>query len=122
MRGGGQMSNLVEVGKTGELADGTMKKVLVQGREILLARVGDSYYATDNRCPHMGGRLSEGKLEGTVVTCPLHGSQFDLSDGRVVRWLRGAGLISRIGKVLKSPRPLTVYNVKVEDDSVLIEI
>lgn len=116
------MSNLVEVGKTGELASGTMKKVLVQGREILFAMVSDSYYATDNCCPHMGGRLSEGKLEGTVVTCPLHGSQFDLSDGQVVRWLRGAGLISRIGKVLKSPRPIFTYNVKVEGDSVLIEI
>lgn len=116
------MSNLMEVGKTGELADGTMKQVSVQGREILLARIGNSYYATDNRCPHMGGRLSMGKLAGTVVTCPLHGSQFDLSDGRVVRWLRGAGLTARIGRVLKSPRPLTAYKVKVEGDSVLIEI
>ncbi len=45
----------------------------------LLARVGDKYYAADNRCPHMGGKLSPGKLEGTVVTCPRHGSQFDLT-------------------------------------------
>ncbi len=116
------MSNLMEVGKTGELADGTMKQVSVQGREILLARVGNSYYATDNRCPHMGGKLSQGELEGTVVTCPLHSSRFDMKTGEVVRWLKGRGLLSKVGKALKPPRPLTAYKVKVEGDSVLIEI
>ena len=116
------MGNRVEVSKTGELKDGTMKAVSVNGREILLARVGDKYYAADNRCPHMGGKLSQGRLEGTVITCPLHGSQFDLSDGHVVRWLKGSGIVSAIGRVLKSPRQLTIYNVKVEDDRTLIEV
>jgi len=116
------MSSLVEMGKTSELEDGTMKAVSVQGREILLAKVADKYYAGDNRCPHMGGKLSQGKLEGTVVTCPRHGSQFDLRDGQVVRWLKGSGLVSMVGKALKSPRPLATYNVRVEDDRIWIEI
>ena len=116
------MRNWVELGKTGELADGAMKEAVIEGREILLARVGDSYYAADNRCPHLGGRLSEGSLEGAVVTCPRHGSQFDLSDGRVVQWLKSSGLISTVSKVIKPPRPLTTYNVKVEDDRILIEV
>ena len=92
------------------------------GHEVLLARVADKYYAGGNRCPHMGGKLSQGKLEGTVATCPRHGSQFDLRDGRVVRWLKGSGILSRVGKALKSPRPLATYNVKVEDDRIRIEI
>ena len=117
-----QISNLVKVGKIGELKDGAMKEVLARGREILLARVGNSYYAAENLCPHMGGKLSQGKLEGTVVTCPRHGSQFDLTDGRVIRWLKGSGLASMVGKALKSPRPLATYNVKVDDDRILIEI
>ena len=116
------MSNLMEVGKTSELEHGAMKEVLAQGHKILLARVGDSYYAAENRCPHMGGNLSQGKLEGFVVTCPLHGSQFDLRTGQVVRWLRGSGLFSTVAKVLKSPRQLNTYNVKVENDRILIEI
>ena len=116
------MSNMVEVGKTGEIEDGSMKEISVNGREILLARSGSSYYAADNRCPHMGGKLSKGKLEGTVVTCPLHGSQFDLRDGQVVRWLKGSGLLSKVGKILKSPRQLTTYKVIVEDDKILIEM
>lgn len=116
------MSNMVEVGRTGELEDGTMKEVLVSDREVLLARAGGSYYAAENRCPHMGGKLSAGKLEGTVVTCPLHGSQFDLTNGQVVRWLKGSGLISKVGKILKSPRPLTTYKVRVEEDKILLEM
>ena len=117
-----KMSNMTEVSKSGEIANGTMKEISVEGYEILLARVNDNYYATDNRCPHMGGKLSEGKLEGTVVTCPLHGSQFDLRNGQVVRWLKGSGLLSKVGKILKSPKQLTTYKVIVEDDKILIEI
>lgn len=116
------MSSLVEAGNISELQEGAMKDVLVQEREIFLAKVGGKYYAADNRCPHMGGRLSQGKLEGAVITCPLHGSQFDLDDGHVVRWLKGSGLMSAIGKLFKSPRQLTIYKVKVEEDKILIEI
>jgi len=115
------MSKFTEVSKIEELKSGTMKTVVAEGREILLARVGDKYYATDNRCPHMRGDLSQGKLEGTVITCPLHGSQFDISNGQVVRWLKG-GLMSKLGKTLKLSRNLTVYNVKVEDGRVLVEV
>jgi len=56
-----------------------------------------------------------------VVTCPLHGSQFDISNGQVVRWLKG-GLMSKLGGASKSSRTLTAYNVKVEDGRVLVEV
>jgi len=116
------MSDMVQIGRSIELEDGAMKQALAQGREILLAKVGGKYYAADNSCPHMGGKLSEGKLEGTVVTCPLHGSQFDLSDGRVVRWLKGSGIASAVGRALKPPRQLAIYNVKIENENIMIEI
>ena len=115
------MSKFTEVAKIEELKSGTMKAVIAEGHEILLARVGDKYYATDNRCPHMKGDLSQGKLEGTVVTRPLHDSQFDISNGQVVRWLKG-GLMSKLGGALKMSKALTVYNVKVEGNSVMVEI
>jgi 3-phenylpropionate/trans-cinnamate dioxygenase ferredoxin subunit len=114
------MSKFIEVAKIEELKSGTMKVVSAGGREILLTRVGDKYYAADNRCPHMKGDLSRGKLEGTVITCPVHGSQFDISNGHVVRWLKG-GLMSKLGSALKMSKALTVYNVKVEDGKVLVE-
>jgi 3-phenylpropionate/trans-cinnamate dioxygenase ferredoxin subunit len=115
------MGEFTEVSKINELKNGTMRAVSAGGREILLARVGDKYYAVDGRCPHMKGNLSQGKLEGTVVTCPVHGSQFDISNGQVVRWVKG-GLMSKIGKAFKPSKGLTVYNVKVEDGRVLVEV
>jgi len=115
------MGEFTEASKVDELKNGTMKAVSAAGREILLARVGDKYYAVDNLCPHMKGNLSQGRLEGTVVTCPLPGSQFDISNGRVVRWLKG-GQTSKEGKSLKLSKDLTVYNVKVEDNRVLVEV
>lgn len=115
------MSKFIEVAKTGDLKSGTMKMVMAEGREILLVRVGDKYYAVDNRCPHMKGDLSQGKLEGTVVTCPRHGSQFDISNGQVVRWLKG-GLMSKLGSALKMSKALKVYNVRIERDRVLVEL
>ncbi|MFC1915709.1 Rieske (2Fe-2S) protein [Chloroflexota bacterium] len=116
------MANLIEAGKISDLKDGNMKEVLAQGRVILVAKIEDKYYAADNRCPHLGGNLSQGKLEGTIVTCLRHGSQFDLTDGRIVRWTTWSGMISRLSKVLKPPKPLTVYNTKIENGKILIEI
>lgn len=115
------MGKFTEVAKMDELKSGTMKMIVAAGREILLARVEDKYYAADNRCPHMKGNLSQGKLQGTVVTCPRHGSQFDISNGQVVRWLKG-GVMAKIGRALKLSRDLMVYNVKVEDGNILVEL
>ncbi len=115
------MAELTEIAKTDELESGMMKSLTAGGREILLARVGDRYYAADNRCPHMNGELSRGILDGTVVTCPRHGSQFDISSGKVIRWMKG-GLLSKMAGVIKRPSNLTVYEVEVKDDRVLVKI
>jgi 3-phenylpropionate/trans-cinnamate dioxygenase ferredoxin subunit len=116
------VTNFVEVAKASELTGGTMKKVLAQEHEILLARVGDKYYAAESRCPHLGADLSQGKLEGTIVTCPRHASQFDLADGRIIRWTDWSGLLLKLGKTFRSPRPLNVYNAKVEDEMIMVKI
>ncbi len=116
------MGNPVAVGKADEIAEGAMKEVTVEGRKVLLARVAGQYYAVQNVCPHMGSLLSQGKLDGTVVTCPSHGSQFDVGDGRVVRWLGPSGLVSRLGRMLKSPRPLKTYKVRVENGKLMVEM
>lgn len=116
------MGQYHRIASTQELAEGSAKKFLVQGTEILLAKVNGKYYAAENRCPHMGGDLSQGHLEGNVITCPRHGSQFDLTDGSVIRWLKSAGLISSVAKALRPPRKLTTYNVKIEGNDVMVEL
>ncbi|GBE52924.1 naphthalene 1,2-dioxygenase system ferredoxin subunit [bacterium BMS3Bbin14] len=116
------MDDWLEVPEAGNLARGSMKEVSVGGREILLVRSGETYYAADNRCSHLGGKLSEGDLDGTVVTCPLHGSRFDVADGTVVRWLKGTGLLATIGRMIKSPQSIRTYPLKMEDDRLLIRV
>jgi nitrite reductase/ring-hydroxylating ferredoxin subunit len=116
------MPEIIEIAGTDELRDGEMKEINEVGHGILLARAGDTYYATDARCPHMGGHLAKGTLEGTIVTCPLHGSQFDLSTGEVVRWLKKSGLLETISKAIKHEKSLNTYTVKVEGNAIKVEI
>ena len=116
------MTGFIKVPGANELRSGQMKMFKLDQREILLARVGDKFYAADNRCPHMGGNLSEGKLEKTVVTCPRHHSQFDLTDGHVVRWTDWSGIKLSLARVVKAPRPVKTYQVKVEGGEVMVEI
>jgi nitrite reductase/ring-hydroxylating ferredoxin subunit len=116
------MSKFVETAKEGDVAEGGMKEVTAEGQKILLARVGGRYYAVEGSCPHMGGSLASGKLEGTVVACPRHGSQFDLTDGHMVRWAQLPGVVSAIGKAFKKPRGLKTFPVKTEAGKVLVEI
>jgi 3-phenylpropionate/trans-cinnamate dioxygenase ferredoxin subunit len=114
------MTDFEEVATRDELKEGAMMKVKVAGRWILVANVGEVYFAADNRCPHMGGDLSKGTLEGTILTCPLHHSKFDLTDGRMVRWTDWKGIKLSIAKIVKSPRRLTTYAVKVEGEKILV--
>lgn len=116
------MDDFIEVGKIDDLAEGSMKEVVAEGQNILLAHVGDKFYATGNHCPHMGANLSKGRLEDTVVTCPRHGSQFDLEDGKVIRWIKGSGVVSAVGKLVKQPIDLKMYEVKIDGGKILIKI
>ena len=111
----------IDVAAENELAAGKMKAVSVEGQEVLLARTQDGFYAVGNICPHMKGKLSKGTLEGNIVTCPRHGSQFDITTGENVRWLKGKGVISQAAKIMKPPRGIESYKVELKNGRVLIE-
>ena len=116
------MSVLIEVDKTNELKDGMMKKINVKGTNILLANVEGKYYAVDNQCPHLGGDLSKGKLDGTKIICPKHRSEFDIKDGHVIRWTDWSGIKLNLAKAFRPPRPLKIYSVKEDENKILLEI
>ncbi|MDQ6668665.1 MAG: non-heme iron oxygenase ferredoxin subunit [Thermoproteota archaeon] len=75
-------NDFVEVAKVNEIADGKMKHVEVDGREVLVANIGGKFYATSDRCGHMNALLSMGNLTGNTVTCPFHGAKFDVLTGK----------------------------------------
>jgi len=67
-----------------ELREGEMKRADAAGVPVLLVRCEGEVCALAHTCSHLGGPLSEGKLEGDVVECPWHGSSFNVRDGSVV--------------------------------------
>lgn len=64
-----------------DLTPGSGTTVDAAGRTLALFNVDGTLYALDNTCPHRGGPLGEGDLDGAVVTCPWHGWQYDVTTG-----------------------------------------
>ena len=65
-----------------ELSDGDVIEAMVGDRALAVARVGEEVYALDNVCPHAGGPLGDGTLDGCELTCPWHGWQYDVESGQ----------------------------------------
>jgi 3-phenylpropionate/trans-cinnamate dioxygenase ferredoxin component len=113
----------ISAAKTDDFYEGTIKSFKIVGHEILVAKIAGQFYAADNICPHTGqADLSLGTLSGTILTCPLHNSKFDLVDGRIIRWSDWTGIMAGNSRLFRSPRPLNVYRTKVENDEVMVEV
>ena len=67
-----------------DLPEGKLKKGEVEDIAIVLMRRGEQIFALADTCSHLGGPLSEGKIEGMCVRCPWHGSLFSFEDGRAI--------------------------------------
>ena len=65
-----------------DLDDGRVRTVNADGRSLALCRVGHQYGALDNHCPHQGGPLGEGSIEGGLLRCPWHGYDYDPITGQ----------------------------------------
>lgn len=68
----------------GELPEGKMRACEIGGRRIVVCRTREGVFAVDDVCTHAYSRMSEGRLRGTRLICPLHGASFDVRDGRVL--------------------------------------
>lgn len=107
--------SFIKVLEVNELQAGEKLKIEVQGKSILLANLEGTFYALDDRCPHLGGSLSRGEIRDTQVFCPKHGAAFDLKTGRN----EGDAKIAFITMKVKDAK---TYPVKVEGGDVLIDI
>jgi nitrite reductase/ring-hydroxylating ferredoxin subunit/uncharacterized membrane protein len=70
-------------GASTDFPEGELRRVSASGMAVLMVRRGGQLFAISATCSHAGGPLDEGSLDGTVVTCPWHGSRFDVRNGRV---------------------------------------
>ena len=72
----------VELGDLSDLGDGELRDFEDVGDDgIVVCRVGGELYALTDNCSHADTPLSEGRLRGYALTCPLHGASFDVRDG-----------------------------------------
>lgn len=72
-----------DAGATGDYPEGQLKLAHAGGIPVLVVRIDGKLSAIANTCTHAGGPLNEGKLDGSIVTCPWHGSRFCVRDGHV---------------------------------------
>ena len=79
----------------------------VGGQAVALFNVGGTFHALANRCPHRGGPLGQGFLDGAEVSCPWHNWTFDVTTGE-----------NTASADMKVPR----HEVKVEDGQVLVRL
>lgn len=113
-----------------ELIEDSVRRTRLERHDILVYRRDDELFAVAGRCTHINRRLPESHEDG-VVTCPLHGAQFALRDGRNLRgplsrdWQDHTPLqLGRVAAVLIPGRtcaPLASYAVRVRDGMVEID-
>lgn len=107
--------SFVKVAEVGMVPAGEKKSFQLDGKTVLLVNVDGAVYALDNKCPHMGGALSGGDLEGATLACPRHGAKFDVRTGKNVGDAKLAFLHVKVGDA-------TVFPVKVEGQDILVEL
>ncbi|HKZ63025.1 MAG TPA: non-heme iron oxygenase ferredoxin subunit [Thermoplasmata archaeon] len=95
----------MRVARVHDVKPGEARVVVVSGRPVALFNVNGTFYATDNTCLHRAGPLGEGFLDGAVVTCPMHGWQYDVRTGQ---------------SFMNPTAKLRIYRVVVEGDDVKV--
>src|SRR5438105_3824158 len=94
--------------REGHLFPGEACVIRIGYEEVALYNVDGRYYATGNRCPHQGGSLGEGYLEGGRIVCPMHGWEFRVDSGEAA--------------CPGQPGSIRTYATKVEDGQVWVDL
>src|SRR5262245_59537516 len=102
------VAEFVSTGDGDVPGNGEVAAFEVSGRDVAVANIAGTLHAFDDLCPHRQCSLADGEIEGTVITCPCHGSQFDVTTGER---LRGPAV-----------RGVQVYAVRLENGALQVEV
>jgi nitrite reductase (NADH) small subunit/3-phenylpropionate/trans-cinnamate dioxygenase ferredoxin subunit len=95
------------VGETSDIEQGTGKTFTIEGQTIAVFNKGEEFFAIEDTCKHKGGSLGEGELDGDTITCPLHGWQYNITNG----------------ECLMTPQvKMKSFPVKVENGEISLEV
>jgi nitrite reductase/ring-hydroxylating ferredoxin subunit len=101
------MPTLLGALKVSDVPPGAMKLIKAGGSEVVVANVGGEFCAFGNICPHEGGPLAEGELDGDEVVCPWHYTRFDVRTGVAIEGV--------------TDEPIPVYATRIDGDQILVE-
>jgi 3-phenylpropionate/trans-cinnamate dioxygenase ferredoxin subunit len=105
---------LVRACNKADIAPGKLKEIRVGEQDLVIANVNGSFYALPRWCTHEEGDLSQGSLKGTVLTCPEHGAQFDVTTGRP--------MLGPDGESADSIQPEKTLKVIAQGDELMVEL
>lgn len=97
----------VKVAPASDIPDGEGRVFEVSGRAVAVFNVHGRFHAIDNECPHRGGPLGEGDLDGAIVCCPWHAWRWDVTTG---------------ANVNNPAVTIACFPVSVEDGAILIDL
>lgn len=118
----------VEAAKSDEVFEGAVFAATLAGTRVGLTRVNGTVQAFVNKCPHLGLKLTKGKIENGVITCPFHGSSFDLCTGQDKDWVSGVmgiplpGVLRGVLAMGKAPQGLTKLYASEAEGKVFVEL
>ena len=116
----------VAVCKSEDLPEGEVRSLKARGKEVAVGRlVGGQVFAVGGRCSHMFSKLGNGKVDGTLLECPWHGTKFDVTDGCVANWVTHPlwlKLLYDASLPAFMKRSIPTYDVKEEGGEVLVAV
>lgn len=109
-----------------DLVEGKNKCVKLDGLSILLVKQKGQVFALENKCPHVGLSLEKSKVKDGSITCPWHGSRFDIETGANQDWVNSVagiplpGWTHKLIALGKEPQPVRTFPVTIENGTVFV--
>lgn len=116
-----------KIATTSDVSADKVLKTRVNGQSVLVAKVDDKYCAIANKCPHLGLPLAKGKFENGVITCPFHGSKFEMCTGKNVEWVESfvgiplPGAAKKMMAMGKNPTDIARFTVTQDGEDLFID-
>ena len=100
-----------KIAKPADIPEGKGKMFTVDGQDVAVFNKGGQFFAMENTCIHKGGSLGDGSLDDETVTCPLHGWQYNVTNGECVTL-----------DLCDDGSFVETYPVKIENDEIILSL
>ena len=101
------MDTWCDVAEAGSLAPGNCRTIEARGVRIALVCLDDGFYAVEDACPHRGGSMGSGYLDGCTLHCPLHGWAYDARSG--------------VG-ITRPDKPLRTFSTRIQEGRIWVQL